>query len=183
MIKIDYKCEKKEFIRLFVYWRHRSAAGQIRELCTILTFIIFSYISVKTVNLLLMAYDGKFGKVVLLMCGIWGIILFLMFMDIFIFEYRLANKLWEKKLLIQDMDSYLEKIDFYEECVILNGTIFHEKIRKKFTYQDMGKGYVYKTGIIFYKEQIPLVISRNTFSTQEEYEKVGQWIKSSRIRD
>ena len=117
------------------------------------------------------------------MCGIWGIILFLMFMDIFIFEYRLANKLWEKKLLIQDMDSYLEKIDFYEEYVILNGTIFHEKIRKKFTYQDMGKSYVYKTGIIFYKEQIPLVISRNTFSTQEEYEKVGQWIKSSRIRD
>ena len=52
---------------------------------------------------------------------------------------------------------------------------------KKIFYQDLTKAGIYKNGLcLSMKGKIPLYVCRTLFDTEQEYEKVGKWIRDNR---
>lgn len=177
MIQIDYKCTKKDYIRVFANWSHRSIEGNFTRVILLLAFIILGKKLVSLNRELLLIFQGRYGSMVVFSLIVSCAIIFLLFISIFFYEYRAVVYYWQRNMLINEMGSSVKKIVFYEEYAMIEGEIFFEKISKKLEYKDIKKIFICKTGIAFFENNMLMAISKNNFVTEEDYKMLCGWLK------
>ena len=85
MIQIDYKCTKKDYIRVFANWSHRSIEGNFTRVILLLAFIILGKKLVSLNRELLLIFQGRYGSMVVFSLIVSCAIIFLLFISIFFF--------------------------------------------------------------------------------------------------
>lgn len=181
MIQIEYKCTKKEFVRIFASWSHRSIEGNFPRVILLLSFIILGNMLINLNRELLLIFQGRYGGMLVFSLISSFAVVLLLLISIFFYEYRAVVYYWQRNTLIKEMGSCVKKITFFEEYAILEEKIFFEKTSKKLEYKEINKICICKTGIAFFENSMIMAICKNNFATEEDYKTVCRWLKRNKV--
>ena len=183
VIKINSKSNKKDYFRLFVHWKRRCLETNIWRLVFLMCGILFFQALESPIKLygeLYGIYGGRHTKALFLWIVYCLALSIVLIAYIFVYEYVLAYKWWKRSLLIKEMGTSIQTVEFSEEFVEIKGMVLHEKVTYKKNYKEMKKICIYKRGLVFVNGKDSILVCRSDFQNQDAYERVCHWIRSVR---
>lgn len=181
MIKLVYSYNKKDFIRLYINKDYRDKSEIICRALVLFLLIIIGLGNFIMYKFYL--YDGK-GKIsyhdMYQTITRSAFVVFALSM-LFALPYLRAGVYWKRRQMLREKNCYIQTISFDIDCLIVDCVVFKKSMTKKIFYQDLTKAGIYKNGLcLSMKGKIPLYVCRTLFDTEQEYEKVGKWIRDNR---
>lgn len=182
MVRLLYKYDKKDFIRLYINRSYRSLDDNISRILLLILIAVFGYECSELHKILF--YDGT-GKnsyhfiyeMVIENIAIFGCVFF----AIFVLAYQRAAYRWAKRQLMREKACYIRTICFDIDCLIVDCFIFNQRIIKKIFYQELSAAKIYKNGLyLSINGKPPLYVCKPLFDTEQEYEMVCKWIKAEK---
>ena len=182
MVRIQYKYNKKDFIRLYKNRSYRSMDDNCSRILILFLTLFSGFIFLVMDKIAIYTSNGKLGYKDIYNLFIQVILILLMIISmIYLLSYIRAATCWERRQLIREKACYIRTISFDIDCLIVDCVVLNKRIIKKIFYQELSVVRIYKNGLFLsIKGKLPLYVCKPLFATKEEYEMVCKWIRTGK---
>lgn len=184
MVRLPYKYDKKDFIRLYMNISYRNINDNVSRIVLLFLIVIFAKIFLELHKLFIFNNIEKIGYFLIYMFVIFvALFLIMIFCVIYLIAYKSATDCWERRRLIREKTCYIQSISFDIDCLIVDCVVLNKRIIKKIFYQELSVAKIYKNGLFLsIKGKLPLYVCKPLFNTEQEYEMVCKWINNLKIK-